>query len=113
MSQRPSEPRRGFGRSVLLGTLYMGAGGWFTYALNFLIMIGVARLLGPADFGFYAFIAVLNEFLNLVAAGSVGHAVLQSRDDSQRLHDTAYSITGILGLIGLVGALAVAPHGSS
>ena len=109
MSQRPSEPRRGFGRSVLLGTLYMGAGGWFTYALNFLIMIGVARLLGPADFGFYAFIAVLNEFLNLVAAGSVGHAVLQSRDDSQRLHDTAYSITGILGLIGLVGALAVAP----
>jgi PST family polysaccharide transporter len=109
MSQRPSETRRGFGRSVLLGTLYMGAGGWITYALNFLIMIGVARLLGPADLGAYAFVAALNEFLNVVGAGSVGHAVLQSRDDSKALHDTAYSITGILGLIGLVAALAVAP----
>jgi O-antigen/teichoic acid export membrane protein len=109
MSQSASEPRRGFGRSVLLGTLYMGAGGWITYALNFLIMIGIARLLGPAEFGAYAFVAALNEFLNMVGAGSVGHAVLQSRDDSQRLHDTAYSITGILGLIGLAAALLVAP----
>jgi len=109
MSQRPSEPRRGFGRSILLGTLYMGAGGWVTYALNFLILIGIARLLGPADFGAYALIAALNEFLNLVGAGSVGHAVLQSRDESESLHDTAYSISGILGLIGLAGALAVAP----
>src|SRR5262245_16304364 len=109
MSQRPSEARRGFGRSVLLGTLYMGAGGWITYAFNFLIMIGVARLLGPADLGAYAFIAALNEFPNIVGLGSVGHAVLQSRDDSKALYDTAYSITGILGLIGLVAALAVAP----
>jgi PST family polysaccharide transporter len=109
MSQSPSEQRRGFGRSVLLGTLYLGAGGWVTYALNFLIMIGVARLLGPADVGAYAFVVALNEFLNMVGAGSVGHAVLQSRDDSTILHDTAYSITGILGLIGLVAALAVAP----
>jgi O-antigen/teichoic acid export membrane protein len=109
MSQRPSDSRWGFGRSVLLGTLYLGAGGWTTYALNFLIMIGVARLLGPADLGAYAFIAALNEFLNLVGAGSVGHAVLQTRDDSESLHDTAYSISGILGLIGLAGALLVAP----
>lgn len=109
MSQRPSESRWGFGRSVLMGTLYMGAGGWTTYALNFLIMIGIARQLGPADLGAYAFIAALNEFLNLVGAGSVGHAVLQSRDDSEALHDTAYSISGILGLIGLAGALIVAP----
>jgi PST family polysaccharide transporter len=109
MSQSTGQPRRGFGRSVLLSTLYMGAGGWATYALNFLILIGVARLLGPADFGAYAFVAALNEFLNLVGAGSVGHAVLQSRDDSQELHDTAYSITGILGLIGLAAALVAAP----
>ena len=87
----------------------MGAGGWVTYALNFLILIGIARLLGPADLGAYAFVAALNEFLNLVGAGSVGHAVLQSRDESESLHDTAYSISGILGLIGLAGALAVAP----
>jgi O-antigen/teichoic acid export membrane protein len=92
-----------------MGTLYMGAGGWTTYALNFLIMIGIARLLGPADLGAYAFVAALNEFLNIVGAGSVGHAVLQSRDESQSLHDTAYSISGILGLIGLAGALALAP----
>lgn len=109
MSQRPSESRRGFGRSMLMGTLYMGAGGWVTYAINFLIMIGVARLLGPADFGAYAFVAAVNEFLNMVGAGSVGHAVLQSPDESEDLRDTAYSISGILGLIGLAAALAVAP----
>jgi len=109
MSQRPSGSQRGYGRSLLMGTLYMGAGGWFTYAINFLIMIGVARLLGPADFGAYAFVAAVNEFLNMVGAGSVGHAVLQSPDESEDLHDTAYSITGILGLIGLAGALVVAP----
>jgi O-antigen/teichoic acid export membrane protein len=92
-----------------MGTLYMGASGWATYAINFLIMIGVARLLGPADFGAYAFVAAVNEFLNMVGSGSVGHAVLQSREESEDLHDTAYSIAGILGLIGLLGALLVAP----
>jgi O-antigen/teichoic acid export membrane protein len=109
LSQDPRAGRPGFGRSVLLSTLYMGAGGWITYGLNFLLLIGIAKLLGPADLGAYAFVAALNEFLNLVGAGSVGHAVQQSRDESDHLYHTAYAIAGILGVLGLVLALGVAP----
>jgi PST family polysaccharide transporter len=101
--------QHGVARPFLLGTMYLSGGMWLTYILNFVITIAVARLLGPKDLGMYAFVAAVNEFLNLVSAFSVGHALLQARLESDALNDTAYGIAAGLGGISLGAALLVAP----
>ena len=105
----PSEPQAGLARRFLLATVYLSGGTWLTYVLNFAMTIAIARLLGPKDLGIYAFVAAVNEFLNLVNAFSLGHALLQARTESDRLNDTAYSLAGALGAISLLAALLVAP----
>jgi O-antigen/teichoic acid export membrane protein len=97
------------GRRFLLGTMYLSGGTWLTYVLNFVITIAVARLLGPADLGMYAFVAAVNELLNLVSAFSLGHALLQAREESDRLSETAYGLCAVLGVVSLAAALLVAP----
>lgn len=106
----PSEERGGgLGRRFLLGSLYLGAGNWVAYAVNFAIQIAIARILGPSEIGLYAFVFAINEFLNIVAALSLSIALIQSREESQELYDTALAICAVLGLIGLVAAAVVAP----
>jgi PST family polysaccharide transporter len=102
-------PRSGLARGFVVGTLYLGIGSWLTSALNFAINIAVARLLGPADFGIYAFAASINELLNIIGAFSFGIALIQFRDESQRLFDTAFALLALLGAIGLAAAALAAP----
>jgi len=106
----PAAPfRPGLARGFVVGSLYLGIGNWITSALNFAINIAVARLLGPADFGIYAFVASVNEFLNIIGAFSFGVALIQFRDESQRIFDTAFALLALLGAIGLVAAAIAAP----
>ena len=109
MSEPTPERARDLGKRFLLGSLYMGAGNWITYALNFAIQIAIARILGPSEIGFYAFVFAINEFLNIVGALSLGIALIQSREESQSLYDTALAICAVLALIGLLAAAGVAP----
>jgi O-antigen/teichoic acid export membrane protein len=57
----------------------------------------------------YAFVAVVNELLNVVSAFSLGHALLQAREESDRLNETAYGLSALLGVVSLIAALLVAP----
>lgn len=98
----------GLGRRFLIGGFQLGAGQWLSAALNFAIMIAVARMLGPADFGLYAFVFSINEFLNIVGAFSLQVALIQAREAPQRLFDTAFAMSFGLGVIGLLAALPVA-----
>jgi PST family polysaccharide transporter len=91
------------------GALYLGAANWITYAANFAIAIVVARQLGPELFGVYAFAVAVNEFVNVVNGFAVAGALLQSREESEELHDTGYAMSMAQGLVGLLIALAVAP----
>jgi PST family polysaccharide transporter len=104
----PQRPRA-LGRSFLLGSVYVGLGNWFSAPLNFAIQILIARMLGPADYGLYAFVFAISGFLGIIGAFSLGLALIQSRDESQSLYDTALVITLGLGLIGLLASAAVAP----
>ncbi len=109
MSEPTPERPANLGQRFLRGSLYVGIGNWFTYALNLVIQIAIARLLGPGEIGFYAFVFAINEFLNIVGALSLSIALIQSREESQELYDTALAICALLGLIGLVAAGCVAP----
>jgi len=77
--------------------------------LNMAIGVALARILGPEAFGLYAFVFAINELLNIVGAFSLHSALIQSRDESQELYDTALAICFGLGLLGMVAALAIAP----
>jgi PST family polysaccharide transporter len=109
VSEPTRPPTPGLARGFLVGTLYLGFGNWLTSALNFAIFIAIARLLGPEDFGVYAFVGSINELLGIVGAFSIGAALIQSREESQRLYDTGFALLALLGAIAVVAAAAVAP----
>ena len=96
-------------RRFVLGSVYLGAGSWLAYLLNFGMQIAIARLLGPSAFGLYAFCFAINEFLNIVGAFSLNFALIQSREESQSHYDTAFAICAGLGGLGLLLAACVAP----
>jgi PST family polysaccharide transporter len=97
------------GARFLKGSFYLGAGNWLTYALNFALSLVLARLLGPDAFGFYAFVLAVNELLNIITGFSIQLAVVQAREESQELYDTALAILAGLGALALVGAGILAP----
>ena len=105
----PPQPRGDLGRRFLVGSLYLGFGSWVGYSFNFATQILLARLLGPEHFGLYAFVFAINEMLNIIAGFSLSAALIQSREESQSLYDTAFAICAGLGLIGLLAAAALAP----
>lgn len=109
MSEPGPQPPRGLGRRFLMGGVYLGASNWLTYALNFAIQVLIARILGPEDFGLYAFVRAIFELLAFVGGFSLGAALLQARDESQPLYDTALAICVALGLISLLAACAISP----
>ncbi|MDJ0847948.1 MAG: oligosaccharide flippase family protein [Myxococcota bacterium] len=97
------------GRRVFRGSAILSAGSWLAQAVNLVIALVIARVLGPADFGLYAFCFAINEFLNIVGAFSLQHALIQSRDASQELYDTAFAIYAGLGGLAVLLAAAIAP----
>ncbi len=74
-----------------------------------MIQILIARLLGPAELGIYAFVFAINELLHIVGAFSLGAALIQSREESQRLYDTALVMSLGLAGVGLLASLLIAP----
>lgn len=105
----PPGPEPGLGARFLKGSFYLGAGNWVAYALNFALALALARLLGPDAFGLYAFVAAVNEVLNVVTGFSISLAVLQVREESQELYDTGLAISAALGAVALAGAAIAAP----
>ena len=97
------------GRSFLRGSAFLGSANWFSSLINFALSLLLARLLGPSIFGLYAFAFAINEFVNLVAAFGINTAVLQSREESQEIYDSAYLLSALLGGAGLVIAGILAP----
>jgi PST family polysaccharide transporter len=91
------------------GAVYVGTANWTNYAINFAIGIAVARILGPEEFGLYAFVLAVNEFINIVNGLGVAPALVQSREESEVRYDTGYAISFAQALAGLVAALVAAP----
>jgi O-antigen/teichoic acid export membrane protein len=97
------------GGRFLRGSLTLSAGSWAGQAVNLGIQILIARLLGPSEFGLYAFCFAVSEFLTIVGAFSLQHALVQAREASQEDFDTAFAICAALGLVGIVLAGVIAP----
>jgi PST family polysaccharide transporter len=109
MTTSPVQPRSDLGRSFLVGSVYVSFGNWFSTALNFAIQIAIARMLGPQEFGLYAFVLAINSFVAIVGAFSLGLALIQAREESQELYDTAFILSAGLGLVVLLVSAGIAP----
>lgn len=97
------------GRRFLVGGFQLGVGQWLSTALNFVILLGVARLLGPEAFGLYAYVFAISAVLDIVGAFSLNIALIQARETSQSLFDTAAVASLCLGAVGLLAAALIAP----
>ena len=109
MTTSPPQRRSDLGRSFLVGSVYVSFGNLFSAGLNFAIQIAIARMLGPKEFGLYAFVLAINSFVAIVGAFSLGLALIQAREESQELYDTAFILSAGLGLIVLLVSAGIAP----
>jgi len=111
----PVEPRQvaigghgALGRRFLVGTALLGAGNTAVSALNLVVGLLLARLLGPEEFGRFAFVLAITEVLGLFGGFSLGVALIQLREESQRLYDTAFAIYAVLGVAMIAVGVAIA-----
>ena len=91
------------------GSLLFSAGSWSANAANLALQLVLARLLGPTIFGLYAFCFAISEFINIVGAFSLQHALIQRREVDPSDYDTAFVICAGLGLAGVLLAAGVGP----
>jgi PST family polysaccharide transporter len=90
------------------GGLYLTAGYGLGFALNFAINLAIARELGPDGFAPYALAFAWNELLVVLGAFSLNLALVQFREESQALYDTALAICAVIGLVGMLASLGIA-----
>ena len=102
-------PKEGLGRRFLIGTALLGAGNSAVSVFNLAVGILLARLLGPEEFGLFAFVFGINELVGIIAAFSLGNALIQANEESQTLYDTAFAMSLGLGLVIAAAGLALAP----
>ncbi len=89
--------------------MVLTAASWLGQVLNLGLQLVLARMLGPGAVGLYAFTLAIGEFLNIVGAFSMQHALVQDRGESQERYDTAFAICAGLGLVMLLIAAALHP----
>ena len=99
MSAPPPPTIDRVGHRFLRGSVALTAGSWFSSFISLGLNLMLARLLGPSAFGVYAFVFAVNEFISIVSAFGIPMAVLQARDESDELYDTAYAMSAALGTI--------------
>ncbi len=97
------------GSRIARGSLLISVGSWSANAANLALQLVLARLLGPTIFGLYAFCFAISEFINIVGAFSLQHALVQGREVDPSDYDTAFVICAGLGLAGVLLAAGFGP----
>lgn len=63
-------------RSFLHGLLWTGGVKWIAQLISWPVMLLIARLLSPSDFGFIALVSVWTKLIMLVTEGGIGAAIV-------------------------------------
>jgi len=71
------------------------------------VLIFLARLLNPEDFGIFALASALIIGFQAVATAPLGEVIVQSKDDN--IVDFIWTLQSILGLLALLATLLLAP----
>jgi len=95
-------------RKAITGTFWMGSSNHMAFGVSLVGNIILARLLVPEDFGIFALALALNELLYILASFSFSEGVIQIQNE-ERLFDTAFIFSFLLGGFLVILALALAP----
>src|ERR1051325_4418998 len=90
---------------ILAGVAWSGAGKVGGQVAQFVILIFLARLLTPADFGLMAMILAFTGFITMFAEMGFASALIQRKDLEERHRSSIFWINLTAGL--LFGAIAV------
>jgi PST family polysaccharide transporter len=101
---------------VTLTTSRFAAGAGWLYGLRWLerladfgLVVALARLLSPDDFGLVAIATSVVTIIEGLAAFDVGKALIRTRDEDPALFDTAWTLAALRGLLSGLVMLAIAP----
>lgn len=111
--QNPSTPGRpphgdGLGRRTLGGLFWVLSGAGLQAVLRIALMVVLARLLAPADFGVAAAATVVVQLSLVLSQLGLAHALVQRHDLEERHVTTAFTLSLLSGLAlsGLIVMLA-------
>lgn len=79
------------------------------HGLNFVVLIVLARLLAPADFGMVAMLALFVAVATLLVESGFGQALIQRQQTSRLDESTVFFFTVFMGALIAVGLCAMAP----
>jgi PST family polysaccharide transporter len=82
---------------------------WVERLADFALVVVLARLLSPDDFGLVAIATSVVAIIEGLAAFDVSKALIRTRDDDRALFDTAWTLAALRGLLSGLLMLAIAP----
>jgi len=84
---------------AIIGVIWNGIGKFFNQAIQFLIMVILARLLTPADFGIVGIAFIFTRFITLLNEMGIAAAVVQKLDMEEKDLNTLFTTSLVVGIV--------------
>jgi lipopolysaccharide exporter len=97
------------GKQLANGAAWMIALRWVMRSLNFVVVIVLARVLAPDDFGIFAIALMVLGIIELIGEGGVEFALIRQDNASDEYFGSAWALQIILGLVTGVMVFVSAP----
>ena len=95
-------------RRVAAGASWLYSYRWVDRLLDFIVIVVLARILSPDDFGLVAIAASVVTIVEGLSAFDVNKALIRTRDESRDLYDTAWTLSALRGIASALIMIAVA-----
>ncbi|SPH16821.1 Teichuronic acid biosynthesis protein TuaB [Defluviimonas aquaemixtae] len=87
------------GNKFIKGVAWMAAGGWTEQAINFVVFVTMASLLGPELYGLLSMAAVFIVLAEALVRESVSEYLIAARDPKEEDYNATFWLTAVLGLL--------------
>ncbi|GAB4385645.1 lipopolysaccharide biosynthesis protein [Albidovulum sp.] len=87
------------GHRFIRGVAWMAAGGWTEQAINFVVFVTMAKLLGPELYGLLSMAAVFIVLAEALVRESVSEYLIAARDPQPEDYNATFWLTAALGLV--------------
>lgn len=87
------------GHKFIRGVAWMAAGGWTEQAINFVVFVTMAKILGPERYGLLSMAAVFIVLAEALVRESVSEYLIAAHDPSPEDYNATFWLTAGLGLL--------------
>ena len=87
------------GNKFIKGVAWMAAGGWTEQAINFVVFVTMAKLLGPELYGLLSMAAVFIVLAEALVRESVSEYLIAAHDPKEEDYNATFWLTAGLGLV--------------